>query len=152
MDSRSYRSIIYHHASQGKKPTEIYNLLVQLYGQEAPCKATVANWCNERKWGRTDLDNRKQSGRPPDAITEAKIDAARALVAREPKISCKMAAERLNLAQGTTKILLTKHLGMQKLLARWVPHSLSGAQRAARISHASDLLAAWSHRWSRFRT
>ena len=152
MDPRNYRSIIYYLAGQGKEPKKIFEELVAQYGQDAPSKPTVVRWVQEFKWGRTDLENRPQTGRPPEAMTHAKINAARLSVARNPRISTRMLAEELGLAAATTKTLLEQHLGMIKMLARWVPHTLSASQKTLRVAHGQRILDSWGHRWSRLRS
>lgn len=63
-----------------------------------------------------------------------------------------MIATEIGLSRVSTKTIMEQHLGMQKMLARWVPHQLSDAQKQTRINLCTELLARWSHRWSRFRS
>lgn len=152
MNSNQYRRVIFHLAAQGHKPKFILEELTRTYGDAAPSKATVARWVNEFKWGRREGQDLRPTGRPPEAITQARVDAARLAVARDPKASLRSLASELGLARETTKNLLQVHLGLRKVLARWVPHALSEAQKAVRAQHGRDFLAAWDHRWSRFRS
>ena len=63
-----------------------------------------------------------------------------------------MLAAELKLHHQTISIIMDQHLGLEKRLARWVPHVLSAANKLARVEHGRRLLAAWAHRWSRFRS
>lgn len=152
MDPSSYRAVIYYLAKKGEKPQEIHKHIVETYGENAPDKSTVSRWVNNMKWGRKDLETRKSSGRPPEANTPTKINAVRLAVANNPKISLRQLAQEVNLGRENVKIILNTHLHMQKLLARWVPHSLSADQKATRVAFARETLKTWSHRWSRLRS
>lgn len=77
MDSQAFHAVIFHLARQDKSAKEIHQELVETYGENACHYSTVARWVQEFKWGRKDLAPRKSSGRPPEAITGAKIDAAK---------------------------------------------------------------------------
>lgn len=150
MDYRNIRAVIFHLASQGKKPIDIHNELILTHGGKAPSKQTVCRWVNEWKWGRKDLENQKSPGRPPEAITAAKIKQAKNLIAINPKMSCNQLSHILHLAKDTTKSILTDHLGFEKLHARWVPFTLTDQHKRARVEHANEVLSQWKLRWSRF--
>lgn len=84
MDNQSYRQIIYYEADKGRKPKEIFENFVATYGRDqAPSYSTVTRWFNEWRWDRKDLANRPSTGRPVEAITSGKVDAARRIVARD---------------------------------------------------------------------
>lgn len=108
MDSQAYRQIIYFLADGGHKPKEIHSQLISKYGSGAPSYATVTRWFNEKKRGRTDLSNRPSTGRPPEVITPAKIEAAKRAVASNAKISCRTLALELSLCRPTVKTLMER--------------------------------------------
>lgn len=150
MDSQAWRAVIYHHAKMGKTPTQTTEILHKIHGENAPHKSTVCKWHNEYKWGRKDLATRKSTGRPSEAITERKKVAALNLITKYPRISARVLAQQLNIDDHTVKILLNHHLGMAKLLAIWVPNTLTAAQKLARVDNAKEILKVWGNRWSNF--
>lgn len=151
LPSTSYREVIFHLTTQGKSAKQIHQELIETYGQDAPHYSTVTRWVNEHRRGRRDVTNRPSTGRPPEAILPSKIDAARRIVASDPKISCYALAPMLILSRATTKIILEQHLGLKKLLARWVPHSLTQAQRDARREWGQYFLDNYAGQWTRFK-
>lgn len=151
MDQMRYRAVIVHQASEGKTLKEIHSNLQAQYGGKAPCRATVANWIREHKWGRENLSNRPCTGRPPELATPTRIAKARAIVATNKKISLTQLALRLKIAPGSARTILVDHLQLEKKLGRWVPYHLTEAQKAARVEHARALLGKWSRRWAQFR-
>lgn len=150
MDSLAWRAVIFHYAETGKTPTEINTILHESHGENAPHKSTTFRWFNEYKRGRKDLATRKSTGRPPEAMTEGKKAAALRLIHKFPRISARVLAQQLSMDDHSVKTLLNHHLGMQKLLAIWVPNTLSDAQKQARVTNARDILSTWGHRWTRF--
>lgn len=152
MQPSVYRELIKHHLLSGKKALEIFQILVSVYGQDAPSRSTVERWVNEFKRGRQDTQTRPSTGRPPEAITDAKINEARLLIVKDPKLSCKSIAGLLVLSECTTRLILQNHLGLKKMLARWVPYTLSDSNKTGRVKHAREFLRRWGHRWSRLRS
>lgn len=63
-----------------------------------------------------------------------------------------MLAAEFSLARDTVKITRKHHLGLRKVLARWVPLSLSESRKAARVAHGREILATWGHRLSGLRS
>lgn len=56
---------------------ESYHRLRLAFQDEAPSRATVYNWFNELKRGRTNITDDLREGRPSTATTEDKISAVR---------------------------------------------------------------------------
>jgi len=149
MDIREFRGAIFHMAARGRSAKDIYGELKETHGTGAASYATVARWCQEHRFGRTDLANRVSTRRPPEAITSQKIAKARQLVEENRSISLLMLSCELKLAHETVKKIMETHLGLKKMLARWLPHELSEHHRSARVSHAQAFLTQWADRWSR---
>lgn len=151
MDPLRYRAIIVHQAAEGKTLKQINDNMQTQYGGEAPCRATVANWIREYKWGRENLANRPCQGRPPELATPSRIAKARAIVATNRKISLAQLAHRLRVSPTSAKNILISHLRLEKKLGRWVPYQLTEAQKAKRVEHARALLSKWGRRWTQFK-
>jgi len=99
MDLKDFRGVIFHQAAQGRSAKDIYLELQQDHAHRAPPYPTVVRWCQEFRFGRTDLANRASTGRPLEVATQHKIGQARKLVAENRSISVRSVARELQLAQ-----------------------------------------------------
>ncbi|KAG5320364.1 GVQW3 protein, partial [Acromyrmex heyeri] len=81
--------------------------------------ATVYNWVNEFKRGRTFTCDAPRSGRPIKAATSEIIDKVHDIVLTDRR------KEATGISHGTVISILHKQLGMKKLSARWVPRLLT---------------------------
>lgn len=151
MDNQTKRELILHYAKLGQKPAQIHKFLLETYGQDAPSYKMVKDWCNQHKWGRTDTKTRPSTGRPLEVPSTRLIELAERAVRQEPKISCRMLAQQLNLSRPTTKSIVKDHLGLEKIHGHWIPHALNSSQKMQRVQICKDLYDRWAHRWSEFK-
>jgi len=64
-----YRAVIKFLTSEKQPANNIYERLVNVYGDSAPSYLTVTRWVAEFKHGRTSLEDDIRAGRPVDATT-----------------------------------------------------------------------------------
>ena len=93
--------------------------------------AQVKFWVGEFKRGRTSLEDEARSGRPLDATDEKMCKNVRDLVYSDRRIQVEEIAQALDISHGSVSTILHDRLGMRKLIARWVPKSLSDEQMAS---------------------
>ena len=135
-----YRAVIRYLYLKGQTGKEIHSELADVYGSSAPSYAQVEFWVGEFKRGRTSLEDEARSGRPLDATDEEMCKKVRDLVYSDRQIQVEEIAQALGISHGSVSTILHDRLGMRKLIARWVPKSLSDEQMATRASVCSALL------------
>jgi hypothetical protein len=122
---------------EGLEGVEIIHLLNAHYGHDALSRSRVYYWIAEVKRGRTDFSNHPSPGRTPD---EVMINAIANKHAKDPRLSARKIAQSLRIATSTVCHHLSQSLGLKCLRLRWVPHTLSAAQKAKRAEYAEEML------------
>ena len=135
-----YHAVIRYLYLKGKKGKEIHSQLVNVYGSSAPSYAQVKFWVGEFKRGRTSLEDEARSGHPLDVTDQEMYKKVRDLVYSERRIQVEEIAQALGISHGSVSTISHDHLGMLKLIACWIPKSLSDEQIATRASVCSALL------------
>jgi len=79
-------------------------------------------------------------GQPKSVITENSIETVREFIKNQPKSSLKFMEIELNISKTSIYRILTAHLGLQKVCARFVPHKLTDVQKLLRIQHSKDII------------
>lgn len=119
---------------------EAHGELDTTLGDQAPSYATVTRWYREFQAGREDFQDDPRSGRPPTAVTEENVAAAKNLIDDDPRITQAMIASHLNIGSAAVDTILHEHLRMRKLCARWIPHVLTDSQKRARLDFCRFLI------------
>jgi hypothetical protein len=133
------RYVIKFFTNEGMPAVEMISRLRDHYGEEALSRRQIYFWINERKRGRTDLNNIAGPGREPDeglaGVMAVKLD-------RDPHLSARKLAQSLRIAVSTVCRYLTEVLRMKCRHLRWVPHTLTAAQKAVHVELAERMLQA----------
>ncbi|KAG5338751.1 SETMR methyltransferase, partial [Acromyrmex charruanus] len=124
MEKNEFHAVIKHLHMKCLTPKEIKAELDNVHSTSAPAFATVYNWVNEFKRGRTSTCDAPRSGRP---IREA---------ATLPEIIDK----RPGISHGTVISILHEQLSMKKLLERWVPRLLTVDHKRDRMTISKQCL------------
>jgi transposase len=109
-------------------------------GDHAPAYSTVVDWAARFRAGRQSVEDDHREGRPTTARAPGKIAAARTIVDENPNISVEELAIALDISHGAAHQILTEDLGLRSILAKWVPHDLTQAQKECRVETARYLL------------
>lgn len=133
MDQTEIRAVIKYQYLKGLKPQEIIADFQNTLGTSAPSNATVYNWYNEFKRGRTSTQDAERSGRPVEVTTPENIQKIHRMVLNDRKLKLNEIAETMRMSHGTVYTILHEQLGMKKLLSRWVPRVLSAEQKENRM-------------------
>ena len=123
MEKNEFRAVIKH--MKGLMPKEIKAKLDNIHNISAPAFATVYNWVNEFKRGRTSICDAPCSGRPTEAATPEIIDKVHDIVLTDRRVKMRELVETTGISHGTVISILHEQLGMKKLSARWVPRLLT---------------------------
>jgi len=136
-----YRAVIKFLTKKGKKPQEILDDLVDVYGSSAPSKTTVFFWSNEFKRGRQSLEDDPRSGRPVEVTTDEMAARVNTLLLEDRRVTHLEIADSLGISVGSVNTILHDILGKRKVAARWVPRLLTVENRSVRVAMSKQLLA-----------
>lgn len=123
------REVLLHYFISKKSAYETHKLLVEVYGEYAPSKATCENWFRRFKNEDSDVSD-KEHGKPPKKFEDAELEA---LLDEDPCQTEEELAETLNVDQSTVSRRLHK-MGMVQKQGNWVPYELTGRQQENRKS------------------
>ena len=141
MEKNEFRAVIKHFHLKGLTPYEIKNELDSVHGISAPALATVYNWVNEFKRGRSSTSDEPRSGRPVEVTTPEIINKIHDMVLKDRRLKVRELAAATGISIGTVVSILHEKLGMRKLSARWVPRLLSAENKRNRVVASEALLA-----------
>jgi transposase len=109
-----------------------------VYKEDALALATVKKWCKRFVDGRTSLCSNPRSGRP---LSNDLAEAIASMLKEKPFASCKVLCRHFRIAETTCLRILHDNLAMKKFNLRWVPHVLTGGQKAERVTLSHEILA-----------
>ena len=141
MAKSEFRAVIKHLYLEDLIPKEIKAELDKVHGTPAPVFAIVYNWVNEFKRGRTATKDEHRSGRPVEVVISEMIDKIYDMVISDRLIKMRKIVEATGISQGTVFSILHEKLGVKKISARWVPHSLSEGNKRNRVVDSEAILA-----------
>ncbi|KAG5336736.1 SETMR methyltransferase, partial [Acromyrmex heyeri] len=126
---------------KGLTPKEIKAELDNVHSTSAPAFATVYNWVNEFKHGRTSTCDAPRSGRRPiEAATPEIIDKVHDIVLTDRRVKARELVEATGISHGTVISILHEQLVMKKLSARWVPRLLTVDHKRDRVTISKQCL------------
>jgi histone-lysine N-methyltransferase SETMAR len=111
----------------------IHDELYSVYGDQAPGLSTVERWSKLFREGREELEDEGRSGRPISETTPQNIEQIRLLIDDDPYLTIEEIQEETGFSYGTIQRILTTHLNLRKITARYVPKELTDLQRAERV-------------------
>ena len=135
-DKIHVRSYIKTRGALNKPASEIYRELCEVYGTSIVSFSTVCRWLSKFKNGTNVINDAARSGRPKTATTKVNIAAVKRLVDEDSRYTLKYMASATGVSLGKVHEILTKHLMLRKICARWVPHLLTDAQKAMGVKIA----------------
>ena len=74
------RSVVTFLTKEGKKPKEILERMVVVYGESAPSYYKVKFWRKQFKWGRESIKDDPYTGRPVEATSEEMCQKLESLI------------------------------------------------------------------------
>ncbi|KAG5342012.1 GVQW3 protein, partial [Acromyrmex heyeri] len=134
MKKNEFRAVIKHLHMKDLTPKEIKVELDNVHSTSAPAFATVYNWVNEFKRGRTSTCDTLCSGRSIEAATPEIIDKVHDIVLTDRRVKVRELIEAI----GTVISILHEQLGMKKLSVRWMPRFLTVDQRLEMFQRNPD--------------
>ncbi|GFS03465.1 transposase [Elysia marginata] len=98
---------------------------------------TVYRWVKEFNEGKESLSDCPHPGRPKSCVNEQTIASIKKDIDEDPHISVRELSDTYGLSYGTVHTIITEHLRMKKVCARWIPHLLMVDQKSERVRSAT---------------
>lgn len=143
MDKNEKRAVIKYLFLKGMSSKDIHDDMLGTLGEDAPSYSAVKSWIAEFKRGRISTADELRSGRPKDATTAENIQAVQELLSKDRRLTIRHIAETTDISSSTAHQIVTEHLCMTKVSARWVPRMLTATQMKTRADICEDLLGRW---------
>lgn len=141
MDKYEFRTLIKHYFIKGKTATETKASLDKHYGESAPSFSTIKNWYSDFKRGRTCTKDEYRSGRPSEVTTEENTSLIEKIIMEDRKVKIRQIAEDLGISKDSVWRTIHEKLHMKKVIAKWVPRSLTIDQKNQRVNDSKINLA-----------
>lgn len=136
-EQRAYIKIEY---LRGKTGKEIHENLHEACGKSSVSLKTVYRWLERFSDGKMDLLDEPRSGRPVEVTDDYHAEKIKELLDEDRRYTCEELAENVGISHGSAHTILTRHLKMRRVAARWVPHYLTRAQMTDRVETAKTHL------------
>jgi [histone H3]-lysine36 N-dimethyltransferase SETMAR len=133
MEKNELRCVIKYLQKKGMTPTEIHQDILNVLGEDAISYQVVKNWSRQFKLGRESCEQAKGAGPPQTVITQENINLVHDLILKDRRITIQFIADTLGMSAGSTEKILSEHLNLRKLSARWVPRMLLPDQKRIRV-------------------
>lgn len=141
MSKENFRFYIKVRTALNVQPTTIHDELRGVFGDEAPAFSTVANWSKLFREGREHIEDDERVGRPVTETTSENIEQVRDIINIDPHITVDELQAQTDLSHGTIQRIISDHLNLRKITARYVPKQLTDSQRAKRLQICKENLA-----------
>ena len=113
------RSVIKFLSKEGKKPKEILEPMVAVYGESAPSYCKVKFWSKQFKGGRESIEDDPHAGRPVSATSEKMCRKLESLILTDRRMKVSRLAEETGISAGAVWTIIHEKLDMSKVSARW---------------------------------
>jgi hypothetical protein len=94
------RSVIKFLTNKGKKPKEILERMVAVYGESTPSYYNVKFWSKQFKWRRESIEDEPHTGRPVEATSEETCQKLESLILADRRMKVSRLAEETGISAG----------------------------------------------------
>lgn len=133
MNKEYFRFYIKVRTALNIEPIVIHNELSTVFGDEAPPLRTVQRWSKWFRDGREDVEDEERPGRPITETTTGNIQEIQDLINEDPHITINELEEESGISHETIQRIISDHLQLKKITARYVPKYLTNFQKAERV-------------------
>ena len=141
MNKENFRFYIKVRTALNVQATTIHDELSTVFGDEAPSYRTTARWAQWFREGREEIEDEERSGRPVTESTPENIEEIRSIVSDDPHTTIEKLQEHTDLSYGTVQRILSDHLELRKITARYIPKQLTDYQRSERVRICKESLS-----------
>ena len=132
-----------------KTRLEIHETLEKHFPDVVPSLRTVERWYSEFKHGNFTLDDAPRTGRPNISNIDENVQLVQDLIREDPRVTYAKLEHDTKLLSGTINNILHKELGVRKVCARWIPHSLTLEEKKSRVDFCEIMLKRFANGTSR---
>ena len=101
---------------------------------------TVRGWKNKFESGVESIKNAPKSGRPKCASRKEIVSKIKEIIEGDARLAVRDIVRKVVISLSTVHLILKKHLKVQKIFARLVPHLLTDEQNRQRVKVAKKML------------
>ncbi|CAF5022274.1 unnamed protein product, partial [Rotaria sp. Silwood1] len=141
MSTENFRFYIEVRTELNIPPSAIHNELSSVYGDQASSLRTVQRWSKSFREGQEEIEDKVRPGRPITEATAENNEQVRLLIDHDPYITIEEVQKQTDLSYGTVQRIISVHLKLRKLTARYVPKNLNDFQRSERVRICKKNLA-----------
>ena len=142
-----FRAMIYYDFKDGLSQQNCFERLKKCFDDHAPSRTTVYEWYASFKRGRASLEDDARSGRPLTATLPKKVDKVLLMVEENRRITIEDIEGYIGIGSAAVQSIIHEHLGLRKLITRWVPHFLTVIQKKSSSGfvqlHAQEIQRRW---------
>jgi hypothetical protein len=118
----------------GKTPTESYEMLQTVYGDEVISCSSVFEWFKRFKYGSEGLQDDPRSGCPSTSQNADTITNICKMMAQDRRLTLIMMLDELNINKDTIHQVLHEDLWKRKICGKFVPPGLMDEQNQRRLT------------------
>ena len=122
------------------EPIVIHNELSTVFGDESPPLRTVQRWSKWFRDGREDVEDEERPGRPITETTTENIQQIQDLINEDRYVTVDELEEQSGISHGTIQRIISDHLQLKKITARYVPKHLTNFQKTERVRREENFL------------
>lgn len=134
------RTIIQFCVQLGKTPTQTRDMLEEASIKPTVSRSLVFKWHKRFREGREDVTDDEGRGRKP-STSATLIKTVSDVVQSDRRYTVRDMCEITGASYGTVQRILTVHLNMHKVSARWVPRLLTQENKNNRVTASRKFLA-----------
>lgn len=139
-DYSEHRTIIKFCVNLGKTPTQTREMLESAAIRPPVSRALIFKWHERFRNGRESVEDDKGRGRKSTLDTTS-IQTVKDVVDQDRRFTVRDICDITGKGRGTVHRILTEHLNMRKLSARWVPRLLTKDNMERRVKASRKFLA-----------
>ncbi|KAG5344032.1 SETMR methyltransferase, partial [Acromyrmex charruanus] len=113
------RSAIKFCVRNGISAAETLRMCQKAYGDGALSQARVFAWHRMFKEGRESVQDEPRAGRPSTSTDVIHVQKIRDLVLANRRLTVRDLTDLVGISEGSVKTILSDHLGLRKVKARW---------------------------------
>lgn len=145
MEKRDLRLLVNYDFHAGISATECHHRITAAFSGVQLSYETVRKWYSRFRDGDERLEDREREGRPKTAVTEENVEKIKDLIESNPRISYDGIQQCLKIGRQAVNTILTEHLRVKKVAAKFVPHLLTSNNKAARVEFCNSMLSTFSN-------